>query len=234
MQMRNEWVETSQASRLPKPLAHILACKIRQNIIMGIYVPGSVLREQQLEKEFGSSRGPVRESLRMLLVSGLVVQEPRRGFRVKRHTTQEIREIFNLRSILEGYIFNELRGRNIEPLLGMLTESLQRMQHHLDAGSQDLYFEESDAFHKIILDYTGNRPLSAILQYLNELSLPLQYRLLGEDFRTAQSYRHYQCILENLQQKDFFRCQELSRSAILKSVHAITALSETDDHRKKH
>jgi len=57
---------------LPRTLSLHLVGLLRHQIITGAYKPSQPLREQDIEAEFGSSRGPVRESLRMLLQGGLV------------------------------------------------------------------------------------------------------------------------------------------------------------------
>lgn len=222
--MNNHWMDSEPANGLPKPLAHVLADRIRQNIILGTYAPGSVLREQQLEREFGSSRGPIRESLRMLLGNGLVVHEPRKGFRVKCHTEKEIRDIYRLRATLEGHIVEELRTKDVEPLVVLLDASIERMQRHFDTGALNSYFDENIVFHKLILDFTGNLPLTAVLHYLNELSLPLRYRLLAIDFGTGRSLNHHSRIVESLRERDFDRCHELTRSEILKNVDVVACL----------
>jgi DNA-binding GntR family transcriptional regulator len=222
--MNNHWIQPETEGGLPKPLAHVLADRIRQNIILGRYGPGSVLREQQLEKEFGSSRGPIRESLRMLLGNGLVVHEPRKGFRVRCYTEKEIRDIYKLRATLEGHIVEELRTKDVEPLLVLLDDSIERMQHHFDGGALNAYFEENILFHKLILDYTGNLPLTAVLHYLNELSLPLRYRLLSIDFTSGRSLNHHSRIVESLRDRDFDRCHELTRSEILKNVDVVACI----------
>ena len=67
---------------LPQTLSYFILNKLRWRIITGELEPGQPLREKELEADYGSSRGPVRESLRLLLQSGLVEHLPRRGFRV--------------------------------------------------------------------------------------------------------------------------------------------------------
>jgi DNA-binding GntR family transcriptional regulator len=58
--------------KIPEPIPYHLMKKIRQGVITGRYGPGSPLREQQLEAEYGTSRGPLREALRLLQLRGLV------------------------------------------------------------------------------------------------------------------------------------------------------------------
>ena len=64
--------DKSRLPALPRTLSLHLVGLLRRQIITGAYKPDQPLREQDIEAEFGSSRGPVRESLRMLLQGGLV------------------------------------------------------------------------------------------------------------------------------------------------------------------
>ena len=57
---------------LPQTLAYFIHNKVRWRIIIGDLTPGQPLREAELQSQYGSSRGPVRESLRLLLQTGLV------------------------------------------------------------------------------------------------------------------------------------------------------------------
>ena len=66
---------------IPEPIPYYLMKKIRQGVITGRYPPGSPLREQQLEAEYGTSRGPLREALRLLQLRGPPVQIDNARFR---------------------------------------------------------------------------------------------------------------------------------------------------------
>jgi DNA-binding GntR family transcriptional regulator len=83
---------------LPLTLPYQIAGRIQQGIIRGRYPSGSNLREQDLGAEYGSSRGPIRESLRLLELQGLVVHSPRRGFRVKHYTAKELEHLYRMRA----------------------------------------------------------------------------------------------------------------------------------------
>ena len=81
-------------NELPQTLAYFILSKLRWRIITGDLQPGQPLREMEIQSHYGSSRGPVRESLRLLLQNGLVEHQQRRGFRVREYSPEDIRNIY--------------------------------------------------------------------------------------------------------------------------------------------
>jgi DNA-binding GntR family transcriptional regulator len=76
---------------------------IRAWIVEGRLGPGDHLVEQRIAEELGLSRTPVREAVRMLASEGLVVAERHRGAIVRRLTRDDVLDLYELRSRLEGY-----------------------------------------------------------------------------------------------------------------------------------
>src|SRR5437867_6791605 len=76
---------------------------IRQAILDGRLEPGSRLKEEELARELGISRTPVREALLMLQAEGLVDAVPNRGAMVRVHTPEDLDDLYQLRALLEGY-----------------------------------------------------------------------------------------------------------------------------------
>src|SRR3954469_3409766 len=85
-----------------------IAAQLAARITAGTYAPGQRIMEQALAAEFGVSRGPVRDALRLLENDGLVTILARRGAQVTKLNIQEVREIFDIRVALNG-----LRDRGI-------------------------------------------------------------------------------------------------------------------------
>ena len=82
--------------------AGLVRLGLADRITAGTYPPGQRIMEQALAAEFGVSRGPVRDALRLLEKDGLVTILPRRGAQVTKLTIQEVREIFDIRVALNG------------------------------------------------------------------------------------------------------------------------------------
>ncbi len=79
----------------------LVANALRSEIADRRVVPGAPLRQEELAARFGVSRIPVREALRQLEAEGIVVVQPNRGAFVRTFTAKELREIYDLRILLE-------------------------------------------------------------------------------------------------------------------------------------
>ncbi|MCC7273184.1 MAG: GntR family transcriptional regulator [Alphaproteobacteria bacterium] len=176
------------------PIPYRLADRIRDAIVTGRYRPGSALREQSLESEYGASRGPVREALRLLELRGLTVHEPRRGFRVRPYTAHTIEQIYRLRAVLERHSVESLIGRDLAPLVARLEESNRRMRGCFVARDLAGYLQENNTFHRLILDFTGNEPLRRPLEMLNEMAEPVRYALLARRLSKSRSLADHERI----------------------------------------
>jgi DNA-binding GntR family transcriptional regulator len=171
----------------PRPIPYHLAEEIRGGIIRGRYAPGMSLREEALEAEYGSSRGPVREALRLLELRGLVSHMPRRGFRVREYTAKTVRDLYRLRAMLERFAVEALEGTELPPLVAALEASNRRMAACRESGDVDGYLHENVTFHRLILEHGGNEALTRTLAVLNEMAEPLRYALLQKNLKRSRS-----------------------------------------------
>lgn len=219
-----------QAGELPVTIAYHILGEIRMRIITGEYGPGQPLREQDLEQQFGSSRGPIRESLRLLLQNGLVEHMPRKGFRVRTYTPTELEHIYRLRANLEALVLEELRGRDLAQLAGELEKSNRRMERFVNKRNKNGFFEENNHFHGLLLEACGNKPLRKVLTYVNEISLPVRYRLMGESMPSGRSVGYHDEIIGALRDGRIDKAITITRAHILenldRAIRAYTALAE--------
>ena len=206
---------SSEATELPKTLSGHLLDRLRWRIITGELEPGSPLREQDIEREYGSSRGPVRESLRMLLQNGLVEYQQRRGFRVRTYTVDDVRHLYELRASLEGLVIASLEGLDLEPLIAGLRASNKRMAQHFKARDIEHYFAENQVFHDTIITFTGNRPIGEVMIYVNEISLPVRYKLMKATLMTRRSLDYHERIVGFLAAGDIASARHETEEHIL-------------------
>jgi DNA-binding GntR family transcriptional regulator len=168
----------SSSSDVPQPIPYFLMGRIRQGIITGRYAPGSPLREQTLEAEYGTSRGPLREALRLLQLRGLVLHEPRRGFRVREYSAEVTEQIYRLRGLLERHAVETLAGKPLDALLVELRKANAAMATHSAARDIEGYLEANIAFHHAIMMAADNEPLRKSIEPLNEMAQPIRFALL--------------------------------------------------------
>ena len=114
-------------------------------------------------------------SLRLLLQTGLVVHQPRKGFKVRDYTPKQIRQIYTLRANLEGLVIIELEGRELDHLITELKKSNERMETFFRKNQVFEYFKENIFFHQKIIDFADNDILKKTIALVNEVSLPVRY-----------------------------------------------------------
>jgi DNA-binding GntR family transcriptional regulator len=131
---------------------------IVERILDGVYGPGERIVEIRVAQEFGVSQAPVREALRELELLRLVVSEPFRGARVREVTTEELAEIYPVRAALE-----EVAARGAAERMGGdvsgLQASLDAMRAVAAAGDVHEFIVHDVAFHRQIVEASGNRTL---------------------------------------------------------------------------
>lgn len=88
---------------LPVSVVDSLCTEIKQKILHGEYLPGTVLRQEEVASQFNVSRVPLREAFSRLEAEGYLRLRPRRGFSVASLNRDEIAEIFDLRMVIESH-----------------------------------------------------------------------------------------------------------------------------------
>lgn len=215
---------TKAATDLPKTIPYYLAERIQHDIIRGRYKPGTSLREVELGAEYGSSRGPVRESLRLLELQGLVVHAPRRGFRVSEYTAEDIDRLYRLRAQLEGTVIEALAGTDTTRLADELDRINEDMRGATEKGDIERYFALNIAFHQLIIDWTGSRILIRVLSIINDMSLPIRYLLLSERFPRGNDYDYHRRVLDAIRRRDFMLARQLTEIHILENLPRVLAI----------
>jgi len=141
--------------------------QLRRSIIMGRCKPGERLNLGDLTKIYNTSITPLRDALQMLAQEGLVTIKPRSGYFVSRTTLKELRELFDLREILELAAIERAAPR-------ISDECIQQLEHvHAgytgdDDESYDRYTDENRHFHFLIAEASGNHELAETLGRLHD------------------------------------------------------------------
>ncbi len=84
-----------------------IVSRLRELIVTGQVEPGGRLTEADLAERLGVSRAPLREAIRELVESGLVVSEPYKGLFVRSVTRRDLEELYSLRTALEQFAFRQ-------------------------------------------------------------------------------------------------------------------------------
>ena len=152
---------------------------ILERILNGTYRPGERLVETRIATELGTSQAPVREALRDLELLRFVESEPFRGARVREVSQEELIEIYPVRAAIEEVAAREAATR-LDGEVDALAAELEAMHRAADANDLHAQVEHDVAFHRLIVEASGNRVLLETW-----LSLRIEARTIVTALRTG-------------------------------------------------
>ena len=199
---------------------------IRSAIVDGRLHPGQRLKEEELARELGISRTPVREALLMLQAEGLVDASPNRGAKVRVHTAEGLDDLYQLRALLEGHAARRAATRLPDEAIDALEASCGRFDRLVTKDEPDLreLVKENVVFHETIVDGAGSTRLAAMVR--NVIELPLVYRSYHWYSREQQRISaHYHAQIARA-----LRARDAERAEIIMKEHVF----EARDHLVAH
>jgi DNA-binding GntR family transcriptional regulator len=130
---------------------------LRETVLVDPAVQGTFLNEVDLAQDIGVSRTPVREALLLLVAEGLVEMVPKRGAYVPPLSGRQIRELMELRTLLEQHAASVTLAQKAVPLEAMRA-ALAEQEHLLTAEPSDahVFIEWDRRFHQSLVDAAGN------------------------------------------------------------------------------
>ena len=144
----------------------VVLSRLRQAILAGELAPGARLFQEEVARQIGVSRSPVREAFLRLEAEGLVIVTPQRGAVVARLDLEEIAEIHELRAMLEGHAAQLAAERAGPELLARLRALLEEMVVAEHAGNVNVWVDLNRRFHYAIYEATGRAHLIRLIKSL--------------------------------------------------------------------
>ena len=141
-----------------------VAERLRSRIYAHELAPGAWVDEQAIAIEYGISRTPLREALKVLASEGLVTLRPRRGCYVTELSEQDLDEIFPVMALLEGRCAHEATRKATEDDLKLLADIHADLERHAAANDADHFFEANQQFHDTLQELAGNRWLGQLIE----------------------------------------------------------------------
>lgn len=199
---------------------------IRDAILAGQLLPGSRLGQDELARQLGVSRAPVRDALNRLISEGLVSPTPK-GVVVAEMTARELQEVFEVRALIDGYATGKACGHVTQDEIDRLQENLDETARLTESGDIHSLVKAHADFHRILYDNCGNSELARIARSIWDRSY--RYRITGllnkDTART--SLDEHRAILAAIRSGNADHAQELmarhtrqARDGILRFVGA--------------
>ncbi len=192
-----------------------VACELRMQIISGLIESGTILSENKLAADFSVSRSPIREALK-ILASENIIRLERMGAVVIGLTEKEIEEIYDVRLLIETFVFERLVKMDTEELVNELSKILEMMKVAIKFKDADEFSYQDVLFHETIIRAINHsyilmiwNNLKPVMESLILLSMRVRFKEKYEDF--TRIVENHELYIEAIKTKD--------RTLMVKSLH---------------
>lgn len=208
----------------PRPLREEVYRKLRQAILDDAYPPGTKLVESELAAHLSISRTPIREALHKLELEGLVERGPgASGLRVAGLTPEEVREIYGIRAVLEGYAARLAADRAAPADVRRLEALLEASEAAIAAHDRPRLLQLNTEFHDAINALSGSRRLTALLLGLREQIVKYRRATLEIGGQGAIALAEHRAIVEALAAGDGERAERLVLAHVERKMRDVSA-----------
>jgi DNA-binding GntR family transcriptional regulator len=184
----------------PRALYEEVAEQLRQRIFRRELEPGSWIDELKIAEEFGISRTPLREALKVLAAEGLVTMKVRRGAYVTEMSDKDLRDVYHLLSLLESdaaaVVATSATPAQLQELQGLHAEL------EAAAGERERFFAVNERFHMRLLELADNRWRSQMVADLRKVMKLNRHNSLLKQGRIEDSLAEHRAVMAALARRD--------------------------------
>jgi DNA-binding GntR family transcriptional regulator len=205
-------------SLAPRALYVEVAELLRQRIFKRELEPGSWIDEMKLAEEYGISRTPLREALKVLAAEGLVTMKVRRGAYVTEVSDKDLSDVYHLLSLLESDAASVVAEKATDAQI----KELQALHKELEAalGDREKFFAINERFHMRLLEIAGNRWRDQMVADLRKVMKLNRHNSLLKSGRIEESLREHKAIVAALAARDAAAAAEKMRKHFRSGLEA--------------
>jgi DNA-binding GntR family transcriptional regulator len=185
-------------SLAPRALYLDVAERVRQQIYTRDLAPGCWIDEQALAANYGISRTPLREALKVLAAEGLVTMKLRRGAYVTEVSADDVTQVYHLLALLESDAARTVAARGQPEALTALVALHERLEKQV--RQRDAFFATNEAFHLALLEAAGNRWALQLVNDLRKVMKLNRHHSLLQRGRLVDSLAEHRALMQALLQ----------------------------------
>ena len=197
--------------------------KLREDILSGKYKEHEELKEVAIGEELGVSRTPVREAFRQLELEGLLQIVPNKGAYVTSITAKDVKDIYMIRSLLEGLCARLATEKITKEQMEEMEENIYLSEFHGAKGHSDQIAELDNRFHEILYEACNSKLLENQLREYHEYVQRVRRKTLSENHRSLASTNEHRKIMEAIKSGDKDLAEETATNHIKNAYSNIVA-----------
>lgn len=220
------------SSKIPGPigrtaLAVEISNHLRQMIFEGALKPGEKVREKLLTEQFGVSRTPLREALKVLAAEGLLELIPNRGAVITRQSADELDEVFSVLAALEGLAGELAVAAASDDQVARISKLTRDLRQSFDDADRPTYFRINQEIHRAILEAASNDTLTRSHELVAFRVQRARYQANLTPDRWRIAVEEHEAIADALEKRDAGRCAALMRSHLLNKLASIKSAAKS-------
>lgn len=184
------------------PLRDVVFKTLRQGILTGELKPGERLMEIHLANKLGVSRTPIREAIRKLELEGLVTMIPRRGAEVAQITEKSMKDVLEVRKVLDNLSVELACERITEEEKEKLQNACVDFADAVKTGDFSMIAKTDVAFHDIIVAATRNVRLSQMVNNLAEQMYRYRFEYIKDSSQHSRLVQEHEEICQGIVNSD--------------------------------
>ncbi len=206
----------------PRALYVEVAELLRQRIFLRELEPGSWIDELKIAEEYGISRTPLREALKVLAAEGLVTMKVRRGAYVTEVSTQDLSDVYHLLSLLESDAAGVVATKATDAEQAELLALHNALEDAAKPGMQnaDAFFAINEQFHMRLLEIANNRWRDQMVADLRKVMKLNRHNSLLKTGRIEESLIEHRAIVAALTARDASATAERMREHFANGLQA--------------
>ena len=198
-----------------------VAERLRQQIFARDLEPGSWIDEMKLCAEYGISRTPMREALKVLAVEGLVTMKLRRGAYVTEMSRDDVAQVYHLLALLESDAAGVVARQASDAQRATLRELHERLEKQV--RQRDAFFATNERFHLALLEIAGNRWRTQIAVDLRKVMKLNRHHSLFKQGRLADSLAEHRALMTAIEARNARTATRLMRAHFESGLEAAAA-----------
>jgi DNA-binding GntR family transcriptional regulator len=195
-----------------------VAERLRQQIYARQLEPGHWIDEMRLSAEFGISRTPLREALKVLAVEGLVTMKLRRGAYVTEMSREDVTQIYHLLALLESDAAGTVALHANDEDRTVLARLHARLESQ--ARRREAFFATNEQFHMALLDLAGNRWAAQTVTDLRKVMKLNRHHSLLKRGRLSQSLAEHRALMKAIEARDAVAAARLMKAHFASGLEA--------------
>lgn len=209
--------------------------KLREDILSGKYEEYEELKEVAIGEELGVSRTPVREAFRQLELEGLIQIIPNKGAYVTGITEKDVKDIYMIRSLLEGLCARWATEHITREQLEEMEENVYLAKFHAGKGHLEQLAELDNRFHDILYEACDSKMLEHQLKDFHEYVLRVRRRTLNNANRGPKSNEEHEAICEAIKAGDADLAERLAHQHMINAYNNMVenGLHEAYERKEK-